>query len=65
MNGTVPEAAKPARIALSWIAAQGFYVLATDGVRRCFIDPDEAVAAIRAAIDPRLADPDDPPRGNC
>jgi hypothetical protein len=62
MNGTVPEAPKPAHIALSWREAQGFYILATDGASRAFRDPDEAVIAIRAAIDPRL---DDVPRGSC
>lgn len=54
--------AKPRRIALSWLQAQGFYILATDGARRAFIDPDEAVEAIREAIDPRL---DETPRGSC
>jgi hypothetical protein len=58
----MPEAPKPASIALAWLGAQGFYVLATDGVSRSFTDPDDAVTAIRAAIDGRL---DQPPQGNC
>lgn len=62
MNGTVPAAAKPRRLALAWLAAQGFYVLATDGVSRAIVDPDDAVAAIRTALDPRL---DQIPRGSC
>ena len=63
MNGTpIPQAPKPALVALSWLQAQGFYILATDGVSRSFLDPDDAVAAIREALDPRL---DDMPRGNC
>jgi nucleoside-diphosphate-sugar epimerase len=62
MNVLIPEAPKPSRIALVWHPAVGFYVLATDNVRRSFVDPDDAVAAIRLAIDARL---DDRPRGNC
>lgn len=53
---------KPHRVALSWRQAQGYYVLAVDGMSRAFTDPDEADNAIRAAIDPRI---DVKPRGYC
>lgn len=62
MNGTLSEAAKPRRIELTWFAQEGFYILAADRVSRSFIDPDDVVAAIRAAIDPRL---DVKPKWNC
>lgn len=54
--------AKPHRLSLHWTGSAGFYVLATDQARRSFIDPDEAVAALCAAMDPRL---NEMPLGSC
>jgi hypothetical protein len=57
----VPIADFPAIVAIDWLATAGFYILSTDGVRRSFVDPDDCMSAMHAALDPRL---DVMPEGN-
>lgn len=61
MNVATPEPPRPANVSMRWLQEAGFYVFTADGISQSFVDADEAVAAIRRTVDPRLGTP----LGNC